>query len=192
MGVMTAPAMNYYPHHIGDYIRDAGHLSLLEDGIYRRLLDWYYADEMPLPSDPQVIHKRIGARSKSEKNATLRILKEFFTDLPAGWHHKRCDEEILKYKEKSQKASHAAGMRWHNGRNANALQTHCEGNANQNQEPINTKAGDPRPQGETPWWSTQEATLEEAKRLGLSTRGESWDSLKRQIRDKHSSMRRVA
>jgi len=43
--------MNHYPHHIGDYIRATAHLSLIEDGIYRRALDWYYANEKSMPCD---------------------------------------------------------------------------------------------------------------------------------------------
>ena len=43
--------MHYYPHNIGDYRKDTSHLSLLEHGIYRQLLDSYYLDEMPLSND---------------------------------------------------------------------------------------------------------------------------------------------
>jgi uncharacterized protein YdaU (DUF1376 family) len=31
--------VNYYERHIGDYLKDTAHLSLLEHGIYTRLLD---------------------------------------------------------------------------------------------------------------------------------------------------------
>jgi len=27
--------MNYYEHHLGDYVRDTAHLSMLEDGACR-------------------------------------------------------------------------------------------------------------------------------------------------------------
>ena len=31
--------MNYYERHLGDYARDAGHLSMLEHGAYALLLN---------------------------------------------------------------------------------------------------------------------------------------------------------
>ena len=37
--------MNFYPRHIGDYIARASHLTLLEHGVYARLLDIYYSRE---------------------------------------------------------------------------------------------------------------------------------------------------
>jgi Protein of unknown function (DUF1376) len=40
--------MYYYQHHIGDYRKDTSHLSLIEHGIYRQLLDLYYITEKPL------------------------------------------------------------------------------------------------------------------------------------------------
>jgi hypothetical protein len=92
--------MNYYNRHIGDYLRDAGHLTLLEHGIYGRLLDTYYVKEGPLPGDQ--VARLIGARSKEEKAAMEAVLAEFFQLQPDGsWRQKRCDAEILRYQEKA-------------------------------------------------------------------------------------------
>ena len=41
--------MNFYKRHIGDYIKKAGHLTLLEHGIYARLMDVYYTREAGIP-----------------------------------------------------------------------------------------------------------------------------------------------
>ena len=43
--------MNYYKRHIGDYLKDTAHLSLLEHGVYARLLDVYYTRETAIPDD---------------------------------------------------------------------------------------------------------------------------------------------
>ena len=43
--------MNYYERHLGDYAKDAGHLSMLEHGAYSLLLDRYYTTEQPIPAD---------------------------------------------------------------------------------------------------------------------------------------------
>ncbi len=54
--------MNYYSHHIGDYTTDTAHLSLLEDGAYRRLMDRYYTTEAPLPVDEPALFRVVRAR----------------------------------------------------------------------------------------------------------------------------------
>ena len=86
--------MNYYPHHIGDYLRDTAHLTPLEDGIYRRLLDVYYASEKPLPPETQWVCKLVRARTTEEIDAVIEVLRQYFTKQPDGYRNKRCDEEI--------------------------------------------------------------------------------------------------
>jgi uncharacterized protein YdaU (DUF1376 family) len=43
--------MHHYQHHIGDYRRDTMHLTLLEHGVYRQLIDLYYLQEKPLDAN---------------------------------------------------------------------------------------------------------------------------------------------
>lgn len=52
--------MNFYKRHIGDYIKDAAHLSLLEHGVYARLMDVYYTREAGIP-DGQAALEQIQA-----------------------------------------------------------------------------------------------------------------------------------
>jgi uncharacterized protein YdaU (DUF1376 family) len=92
--------MNYYSHHIGDYLTDTAHLSILEDGSYRRLLDRYYATEQPLSCDEQILFRLLRARSEDEKEAVRVVLAEFFVLTDAGWSHKRCDAEIKKWRSR--------------------------------------------------------------------------------------------
>jgi uncharacterized protein YdaU (DUF1376 family) len=129
-------SVNYYPHHIGDYTTATAHLSMLEDCAYRRLLDIYYTNERPLPKTQAELYRLVRARSHQEKLAVDIVIGEFFIETPDGWRNKRADEEILKAKEKSELARHSAEMRWHRRSNANAMRTHSEGNAPNNQEPI--------------------------------------------------------
>lgn len=136
--------MNYYPHHIGDYLRDTSHLSALEDGTYRRMLDLYYSSEKPLPLNLDGLCRLVRAKSRQEKEAVSTILAEFFTKTPGGWHQARADLEITKAQEKSGKAKASAAQRWKCDGNADAMRTHsegnaragCEGNAPNNQYPI--------------------------------------------------------
>lgn len=130
--------MNYYERHIGDYLKDTAHLSLLEHGVYGRLLDVYYTREGPI-SDAEAA-RLIGARSREEKAALRAILAEFFfmAEGSLDWSHKRCDAEVARYQDKQRKAKASADARWsQSGRNANAfrsgdangMRTHSDGNA---------------------------------------------------------------
>ena len=141
--------MNYYERHIGDYLKDTAHLSLLEHGIYGRLLDIYYTREAAIP-EAQVM-RLVGARSPEEFSAVRDVLSEFFTRDGDVWRHSRCDKELAKYQDKQRKAKASADARWgkdksHTERNANALRTHCEGNAPSNQTPVTSNTPLP-PQG---------------------------------------------
>jgi uncharacterized protein YdaU (DUF1376 family) len=104
--------VNYYSHHIGDYAKDTGHLSLLEHGAYRRLLDCVYASERPLPRDRQAIYRLIRARSQTERVAVDAVLEEFWIENDEGWHNKRAGEEIAKVRkgeqENSERKAHQA------------------------------------------------------------------------------------
>ncbi len=126
--------MNYYSQHIGDYAKDAGHLSMTEDGAYRRLMDAYYGREEALPIDLKACYKLARATSKPEREAVQYVLAEFFTLEGDGWHQKRCDEEIERFQDKRNKARRSAHARWstskqNSGCDADAMRTHSEGNA---------------------------------------------------------------
>lgn len=96
--------MHYYQHHIGDYRRDTIHLTLLEHGIYRQLLDCYYLSETPLPAETQQVMRRVSARTDEERATVESVLHEFFERTPEGWVHTRCDREIVAYRERAQRS----------------------------------------------------------------------------------------
>lgn len=53
--------------------------------------------------------------------------------------------------------------------------------------------GDSRPESQKPrYWESPDAALARAKELGLNTRGESFDALKRAIRDKEAQLKGAA
>ena len=128
--------VNYYERHIGDYLKDTAHLTLLEHGIYTRLMDVYYTREGPIPAADVV--RLIGARAKDEREALRAVLAEFFELVDGAHVQARCDREIERFKDKQAKAKRSANARWERGeaqteRNANAsadaMRTHSEGNA---------------------------------------------------------------
>lgn len=99
--------LNYYEHHLGDYAAATGHLSLIEDAVYTRMIRRYYVQEAPLPADVGQVARLVGAREPKAVAAVEAVLAEFFTLAPDGWHNKRCDEEIAKFREKIAAASRA-------------------------------------------------------------------------------------
>ena len=129
-------AINYYEHHLGDYAEATAHLSFVEDAAYSRMIRKYYAQEKPLPADPKVVQRLIGARTKEEREAVDTVLGEFFVLAIDGHHNARCDAEIARYQDKQAKAKRSANARWnktsqHTEGNADAMRTHTEGNAHQ-------------------------------------------------------------
>lgn len=122
--------MHYYQFNIGDYKSHTEHLSEMEDLTYRRLLDWYYLHETPIPLDLNEVARQIRMRSHTECIAT--VLEEYFESSPNGWIHHRANAELAKAGDKSKKASESARARWNKSNDANALPTQSESNATHN------------------------------------------------------------
>lgn len=95
-------AMHYYKFNIADYRKDTGHLSTIEHGIYRQLIDWYYLDEQPITPETQVVARRL--RLGSEEIKFLQnVLSDFFVLDKTGYKHKRIEVEIKDYHEQAEK-----------------------------------------------------------------------------------------
>jgi uncharacterized protein YdaU (DUF1376 family) len=124
-GLGEGGGVNYFELHLGDYDKATAHLTACEDGIYGRLLRRYYDTEAPLCADVKALQRFVRARSKDEQQAVQTVLDEFFVLEADGWHHKRCDQEIQRYREKSQKARESVSKRWAK-RDADAMPTHNE------------------------------------------------------------------
>jgi len=120
--------MFYYQFNIGDYQSHTSHLSEMEDLAYRRLLDWYYLHETPIPLEINEVARQI--RMRSHIDCIANVLQEYFERIADGWVHHRANKEIAKAGDKSEKASASAKARW-GKKDANALQTQSEGNATQ-------------------------------------------------------------
>ena len=94
--------MHYYKFNIADYRKDTGHLSTIEHGIFRQLIDWYYLDEQPIPLETQVVSRRL--RLGSDDLIFLEnVLSDFFQKTAKGYVHKRIELEIREYHEQSEK-----------------------------------------------------------------------------------------
>lgn len=97
--------MHYYQFNIGDYSSHTKHLTPLEDICYRRLLDWYYLHEKPIPKDINMVARMLmlnGCLTEVEQ-----VLKEFFVQSKTGWINPRADKEIDAYHNKVLSSSKA-------------------------------------------------------------------------------------
>tara|TARA_R110000868_G_scaffold27474_1_gene104209 strand:- start:508 stop:1155 length:648 start_codon:yes stop_codon:yes gene_type:complete len=121
--------MHYYQFNIGDYLSHTSHLSETEDLVYRRLLDWTYLHEKPIPLNIDEVARNIRMRTHCESIAI--VLREFFICMDYGWISERVLKEVAKAGEKSRKASESAKIRW----DANALRLQSNSNATQDTVP---------------------------------------------------------
>lgn len=108
--------LHYYQFNIGDYRKNTAFLTLVEHGIYRCLIDTYYLDQKPLSLDLSDVMRVHTVRTQEEKDAFKFIIKKFFSKTSLGYTHNKCDQQIQKYRLKSDSARAAANKRW----NANA------------------------------------------------------------------------
>jgi uncharacterized protein YdaU (DUF1376 family) len=93
--------VNHYPHHLGDYAKDTLSFSALEHGVYRLLMDAYYATE-EAPAEDEV-HAIAKANTPSERKAVDKVLRKF--ELREGrYYHKRIEEEIAAYRVRAETA----------------------------------------------------------------------------------------
>ena len=96
--------MHYFQFEIKEWVSNTAHLSLEEEAIYLRLVNFYYDSEKPIPSDIEMISRKLRI---ANIQMTYAILHEFFTECESGFIHDRCNLEIAKYHAKSEQASRA-------------------------------------------------------------------------------------
>ena len=118
--------MHYYQHNIADYRKDTTHLTLLEHGCYRQLLDQFYLDEKPLPLEEEKLFRLFNARTEDEKTAIKNVINDFWTKTEDGYVQRRSKAEIDLYKDRQEVATQSAKKRWGKG----SMPTQCQPNAN--------------------------------------------------------------
>ena len=127
--------MHYYKFNIADYRKDTVHLSTLEHGIYRQLIDWYYLDEKPIPEETQVVARRLRLGSEMDMHSLKMVLSDFFSLTKNGYVHKRIEVEIKDYHENSEKNKNNGKL----GGRPKKTQSVISGNPNDSQNNPNHK-----------------------------------------------------
>jgi uncharacterized protein YdaU (DUF1376 family) len=97
----------WYAHYLGDYRRDTAHLSLVEHGAYRLLLDHCYSTESPLPAGKDALYRICSAVTDVERAAVDSVLTHFFKVGADGYRNARADREIVRRAEQRRKLSDA-------------------------------------------------------------------------------------
>ena len=159
--------MYYYQFNIGDYASHTQRLSLLEDLVYRRLLDEYYLHERPLNSGLTSVARQIGMR---DNEAEVKfVLESFFSLTEDGWVNARADKEIAHFKgkiEQASKAGKASAERRLNGRSTGVQPTNNQEPITNNHKPIKNTVAPPDGVTDIVWQDW--LTLRKAKKAAVT------------------------
>ena len=106
--------MEWFPWYPALYRSDTMHLTLAEDGAYRRLIDEYMVTRSPLPDNDAALARIIGI-SVNDFPAIAAQIRGFFSAKNGYLRHKRCDIELDRQDglsaKRSQIAANAAAKR---------------------------------------------------------------------------------
>lgn len=103
-------SMHYYQFNIADYRKDTTHLSMLEHGAYRQLLDWHYLEQAPIPLETDKVFRRLCAKTEEERLAVVTVLEELFKRTSEGYIQGRAMSEIAQYEAKAECARQAGKL----------------------------------------------------------------------------------
>lgn len=85
--------MHYYQFNIKTYAASTAHLTDGEDLAYRRLIDFYYDTEKPIPTALPLVCRRLRLALPDVES----VLNEFFLPTNDGWKHAFIDQEMADY-----------------------------------------------------------------------------------------------
>jgi uncharacterized protein YdaU (DUF1376 family) len=86
--------MKWYKFPVTEYRSQTSHLVDAEDLAFRRLLDWYWMSEKPIPKE------EVAFITKLDIAESAGVLNEFFVLKDGCYHLQWVDEEIVKRQER--------------------------------------------------------------------------------------------
>lgn len=93
----------WFPWYPAIYRADTMHLTAEQDGIYRRLLDYYMESNQPLPESMIAIARIAGVDLSCLEHA-WSMLGAYFKHRPGiGYTHKMCDRTLVDMNERREK-----------------------------------------------------------------------------------------
>jgi uncharacterized protein YdaU (DUF1376 family) len=131
--------MDWFPWYPDLYAADTMHLSLAEDGAYRRLIDHYMKTRQPLPDNDRALARILGIGIE-EWDPIKGTIRAFFWPDGGALAHKRCDkvlsEQDARATRMSEQRKKAAASRWQHARkepesepDAARIRAECGGDA---------------------------------------------------------------
>jgi uncharacterized protein YdaU (DUF1376 family) len=89
--------MNWYKFNIPEFYEKLGDLTVLEELIYRRLIDLYYLNESPLPNN---LLELVDGVDMGDENTVKRVLESFFWlgKEDDCWHDEVIDRDLMNRK----------------------------------------------------------------------------------------------
>lgn len=126
-----------------DWLGGTRGMGAAETGIYITLVATMYERGEPIPEDHSRLARLCGASNSAFKKALEALVSEGkILRVEGGLWNERVAKERVYSSEKSEVGFQAANARWNRKRNknndtndANAMQSQCDGNANQKPEP---------------------------------------------------------
>lgn len=107
--------MEWFPWYPADFERDTYHLTLAQDGAYRRLIDKYMILREALPDDDAALARIIGVGFE-EWVSVAPVVRKFFRAKDGKLTHKRCAAELraqeLRFGRHSERGKKAAFAKW--------------------------------------------------------------------------------
>ena len=180
--------MHYYQFNIGDYLSHTRHLTPTEDLCYRRLLDYYYLHEKPIPLNPSE-STRLICLNKEFVDDVCTVLNEFFVKTDIGWINPRADKEIKQYQGFAEAGKRGAEKRWSKPTDSPPISPPKQGlMANTNHKTINTNY---KPLTITPLSKSNdfdEFWRAYPKKVGKDSARKAWDKAKPRIDDVMSAL----
>jgi uncharacterized protein YdaU (DUF1376 family) len=108
----------WYPWHPAKYKAKTIHLSLEQDAIYRRLIDYYMETRKPIPACINSLARIVGCSPDVIERNAPSILQAYFKQCDGFLVHQTCEEIIADQDristERRKKAQDAAKARWEN------------------------------------------------------------------------------
>ena len=122
--------MHYYKFNIGDFDKSTRHLSIIERGLFRDILDLYIKNEKPVTDNLKKLERLLCVKSKAEKEALQNILDDFFVLTDDGYYSEYC-QSILNDTTDRVEASRENGKK--GGRPSKQSQNETKANGNQDE-----------------------------------------------------------
>lgn len=143
--------MYYYKFNIGDFDKCTRHLSIVERGLFRDLLDIYIKDEKPVTDNLKRLERLLCIRTKAEKQALYNVLEDFFVLTDDGYYSEFCQailKDTLDKAEASRENGKKGGRPKKQGESdnqANDNQEETQNKPNENPEKTQTKPSEKLP-----------------------------------------------